>query len=182
MNTPDTIRFRRTPARYDVASRFFHWLCVLLLVAQFNIGWLMPDADSVKTPWGLVAWHIGIGTALLVIFSTRLIWVVMRKAPGPGEQRLVLRFLAVVVHGSMYALMLLVPVLGWLNADGRGWIVRLAGIWRLPEFATANSTAAALGEWHSTSAIVLSILIGLHVFAVFVHQVGFRDNLLRRML
>jgi cytochrome b561 len=53
---------------------------------------------------------------------------------------------------------------------------------RQTRFATANSTAAALGEWHSTSAIVLSILIGLHVFAVFVHQVGFRDNLLRRML
>ncbi|MFM0732673.1 cytochrome b/b6 domain-containing protein [Paraburkholderia sediminicola] len=182
MYTPDTIRFRRTPARYDVASRLFHWSCALLLVAQFSIGWLMPDADSVKTPSGLVAWHVGIGSALLVIFSVRLVWVVMRKAPGSDEPRMVLRFLAVAVHSSMYVLMLLVPLLGWLNASGRGWVVRLAGIWRLPELATANSTGAALGEWHSTSAIVLLIFIGLHIFAVVVHQIGFRDSLLGRML
>lgn len=66
------------PARYDGVSRLLHWLSLLLLVTQFSLGWLMPDADSVKAPVGLVAWHVGIGTSLLAVFAARLVWVAMR--------------------------------------------------------------------------------------------------------
>lgn len=183
MNTQNTVSFRDTPARYDAVSRVLHWLSLLLLVTQFSLGWLMPDADSVKTPAGLVAWHVGIGTSLLAVFAARFVWVAMRRSPDPVDQHGVLRFLAAAVHVSMYALLLLVPLLGWLNASGRGWVVRLAGVWDMPQLATPDSLgAASIGEWHSTSATVLLILIGLHVFAVLVHQIGFKDRLLRRML
>lgn len=182
MNTQNTVSFRDTPARYDAVSRVLHWLSLLLLVAQFSLGWLMPDADSVKTPAGLVAWHVGIGTSLLAVFAARLVWVAMRSSPGPVDQHGVFRFLAAAVHVSMYALLLLVPLLGWLNASGRGWAVKLAGVWDMPQLATPDSLGASIGEWHSASATVLLILIGLHVFAVLVHQIGFKDRLLRRML
>jgi cytochrome b561 len=182
MNTQNTVNFRGTPARYDAVSRVLHWLSLLLLVAQFSLGWLMPDADSVKTPTGMVAWHIDIGTSLLAIFGARLVWVAMRRAPGPVDQHGALRFLAAAVHVLMYSLLLLVPLLGWLNASGRGWAVRLAGVWDMPQLATPDSLGASIGEWHSANATVLLILIGLHVFAVLVHQIGFKDRLLRRML
>ncbi|WP_179708814.1 cytochrome b [Paraburkholderia bryophila] len=182
MNTQSTVRFRDTPLRYDAVSRLLHWLSLLLLVAQFSIGWLMPDADSVKAPAGLVAWHVGIGTSLLAVFAARLVWVAMRRSPGPVDQHGMLRFLATAVHVSMYALLLLVPLLGWLNASGRGWAVRLAGVWDMPQLATPDSLGASIGEWHSASATVLLVLIGLHVFAVLVHQIGFKDRLLQRML
>lgn len=182
MNTQNTVSFRDTPARYDGVSRTLHWLSLLLLAAQFSLGWLMPGADSVRAPTGLVAWHVGIGTSLLAVFATRLLWVAMRRSPEPVDQRGVLRFLAGAVHVSMYALLLLVPLFGWLNASGRGWAVRLAGVWDMPQLATPDSLGASIGEWHSASAMVLLILIGLHVFAVLVHQIGFRDSLLQRML
>ncbi len=182
MNTQNAVRFGDMPARYDAVSRVLHWLSLLLLVAQFSLGWLMPDADSVKAPAGLVAWHVGIGTSLLALFAARLVWAAMRRSPGPVDQHGGLRFLAAAVHVSMYALLLLVPLLGWLNASGRGWVVRLAGVLDMPPLATPDSLGASIGEWHSTSATILLILIGLHVFAVVVHQVGFKDRLLRRML
>ncbi|MGP8434230.1 cytochrome b [Paraburkholderia fungorum] len=181
MNTPNTVRFRDMPARYDGVSRLLHWLSLLLLMTQFSVGWLMPDADSVKAPVGLVAWHVGIGTSLLAVFAARLVWVAMRRSPGPVDQHGMFRFLA-AAHASMYALLLLVPLLGWLNASGRGWAVRLAGVWDMPPLATSDSLGASIGEGHSASATVLLILIGLHVFAVLVHQIGFKDRLLRRML
>ncbi|NYH24203.1 cytochrome b [Paraburkholderia bryophila] len=182
MNTQNTASFRDTPARYDAVSRAFHWLSLLLLVAQFSLGWLMPDADSVKASTGLVAWHVGVGTSLLAVFTVRLLWAAMRRAPGPVDQHGALQFLAGAVHVSMYLLLLLVPLLGWLNAGGRGWTVRLAGVWYIPQLAMPDSWGASIGEWHSASVTVLLILIGLHVFAVLVHQIGFRDSLLRRML
>lgn len=106
----------------------------------------------------------------------------MRHSPGPVDQHGALQYLAGAVHVSMYALLLLVPLLGWLNAGGRGWTVRLAGVWDMPQLATPDSLGASICEWHSASATVLLILIGLRVFAVLVHQIGFKDRLLRRML
>ncbi|MEM5398401.1 cytochrome b/b6 domain-containing protein, partial [Staphylococcus gallinarum] len=82
---------------------------------------LNENSKFLKTPAGLVAWHIGIGTSLLAIFAARLVWVAMRRSPGPVDQHGALRFLAAAVHVLMYSLLLLVPLLGWLNASGRGW-------------------------------------------------------------
>jgi cytochrome b561 len=71
---------------------------------------------------------------------------------------------------------------GWLNASGRGWSVRLAGRFNLPQIATADSFGASLGEWHSASAIILLILVGLHVFTEIAHQLLSEDDVLGRML
>jgi cytochrome b561 len=67
---------------------------------------------------------------------------------------------------------------GWLNASGRGWSVRFAGRFNLPQIATADS----FGEWHSASAIILLILVGLHVFTEIAHQLLSEDDVLGRML
>ncbi len=182
MNTQTAGRLRDVPIRYDAVSRTLHWLCVVLLVAQFSLGWLMPEADSIRTPTGLVAWHIGVGSSLLAVFAARFVWALIRRSPQPADQRGILRDIATVVHAVMYGLMLLVPVLGWLNAGGRSWTVKLVGITEMPRLATPDSMGASLGEWHSVSAKLLLVLIGLHVFAVLVHQIGFKDRLLRRML
>lgn len=182
MNTHSAVSFRDASDRYDGLSRLLHWLSVLLLIAQFSLGWLMPDADSMKTPTGLAAWHVGVGTSLLAVFAARLAWAALRRPPEPVDQHGALRILATAVHLSLYTLLLLVPILGWLNASGRGWTVKLAGVWDMPQLVTPESLGASIGEWHSASATALLILIGLHAFAVLVHQIGFKDRLLRRML
>ncbi|MFP3560120.1 cytochrome b/b6 domain-containing protein, partial [Paraburkholderia sp. SIMBA_049] len=54
-----------TPARYDAVARVLHWLIVVLLVAQYAIGWTMPDVHRDTHPVGLIAAHLIVGTALL---------------------------------------------------------------------------------------------------------------------
>jgi cytochrome b561 len=169
-------------ARYDTLSRALHWLTLLLLIAQFSLGWLMPNVDPMKTPIGLVAWHVGVGTSLLAVVALRLLWAALRRSPGPAEETGVLKYLARAVHIALYVLLLLVPLLGWLNASGRDWTVTLAGIWKMPQIATPDSLGASIGEWHSASATILVILIGLHACAAIFHQFIYRDNVLRRML
>jgi cytochrome b561 len=171
---------RRT--RYDAVSRILHWLTLLLLLTQFALGWLMPDADSVKTPHGLVAWHVGVGTLLLAVVIVRLMWAAIRRSPADVQQSAVLRLAAKTLHRLLYALLLAVPLLGWLNASGRDWAVRLAGVTPLPRLASPDSLGATIGEWHTTSAIFLLVLIGLHVVAAITHQIGFKDRTIRRML
>jgi cytochrome b561 len=83
---------------------------------------------------------------------------------------------------ALYALLILVPLLGWLNADGRGWVVKLAGVVQFPQISNPSSPDLSIGDLHSASATILLILIGVHVFAVLVHQNIFKDRLMRRML
>ncbi len=52
------------PARYDTVARFLHWLIVALIVAQFAIGWTMPDVHRDTQPIGLIAAHLLVGTAI----------------------------------------------------------------------------------------------------------------------
>ena len=182
MATSNQILIDEPTARYDGISRFLHWLTLTLLIAQFALGWLMPDADSVKSPEGLVAWHIGVGTSLLVVILIRFVWSLIRKNPGHIDQSQMLRVAARTVHIALYALLVGVPVLGWLNANGRAWLVQMAGVWPLPQIATPESLGASIGEWHSASAIVLLILIGLHIVGALTHQFSFRGGILRRML
>ncbi|TCG05281.1 hypothetical protein BZM27_34785 [Paraburkholderia steynii] len=169
-------------ARYDAMSRLLHWLTLGLLVVQFLLGWLMPETDDVKVPSGVIAWHIGIGTSLLVMGVAWCGRAVTRQAPEPADQSSGVRAIASVVHIALYALLLLVPLLGWLNASGRAWPVKIAGTLRLPQIATPHSPGASIGEWHSASAWILLTLIGLHVFAVLIHQLVLKDHLLERML
>ena len=182
MTNPNQILLDVPHARYDGISRFLHWLTLTLLIAQFALGWLMPDADSVKSPEGLVAWHVGVGTSLLVVILIRFVWSVIRQNPGDIDQSQMLHIAARAVHIALYALLVAVPVLGWLNANGRAWLVQIAGVWPLPQIATPESLGASIGEWHGTSAIVLLILIGLHIVGALTHQFSFKDRILRRML
>jgi cytochrome b561 len=108
-------------------------------------------------------------------------WAAFRR-PEPVVELGLLTLVSTAVHMFLYALLLLVPLLGWLNASGRGWSVRLAGIFNLPQIATADSFGASLGEWHSASATILLILVGLHVFTVMAHQLLSEDDVLGRML
>lgn len=85
-------------------------------------------------------------------------------------------------HGLLYILIMLVPLLGWLNANGRSWLVIVAGIWPLPDIAAPDSLGASIGEWHSACATALLLMIGIHVAAALVHQFIFKDGLIRRML
>ena len=169
-------------SRYDSISRALHWMTLCLLIAQFGLGWFMPEVDGVKQPSGLIAWHVGVGTTLLIVVAARLLWAIIRPTPTPVEQASALRALAKAVHIALYSLLLVVPLLGWMNASARNWLVKLGGILPLPQIATPDTLSASIGELHSASATILLILIGMHVLAVVIHEVAFRDRLLRRML
>lgn len=74
--TPST----RTPDRYDLLSRILHWSVAALVLAQFALGWTMPDVHGTAPPVGLVAWHVALGTALIVVIAARLLWSIVRRS------------------------------------------------------------------------------------------------------
>lgn len=82
----------------------------------------------------------------------------------------------------LYALLVAVPVLGWINASSRAWPLTLFGVVPLPALSPAGSSFGhAMGDVHSVLAWALFALIFLHVAAALLHRFVFRDRVLQRL-
>ena len=171
-----------TRSAYDATARTLHWLTVLLIAMQFVIGWTMPDIHKGTQPVGLIAWHLGVGSTLLAVMVVRVMWRLTHK-PTPDDLPPVLSIVSRVTHFLLYAALLVVPLLGWINASSRGWTVRLLGVVPYPSLSTPGSTFGhAMGDVHGILAWVLFALIGLHVGAALFHRLVLKDHVLQRML
>jgi len=168
--------------RYDSVARLLHWLVVALVVAQFLIGWTMPEVHRNTQPVGLIAWHLGVGTTLIGVVVFRVLWRLTHKPP-PDRLAPLLSLASRVTHTLLYLALLLVPALGWANAASRGWAVKFLGLLQLPALTpTGSPVGHAMGNIHSVFAWVLFGLIALHVMAALFHRLILKDETLQRML
>jgi cytochrome b561 len=88
-----------------------------------------------------------------------------------------------VTHWSLYALLVLVPLLGWLGVSLYG-ARSIFGLFSLPSLAGVDQPAS---EWvflaHKWAAILMLAALAAHIgAAVVVHHVIRGDGVLRRML
>jgi cytochrome b561 len=167
---------------YSPVARGLHWLIAGLILAQFIIGWTMPDVHRDTLPTGEIAWHLSVGAAIVAAMVIRLIWR-MTHTPEPAKLSPQLMFASKATHFLLYILLLAVPLAGWANASARGWMVKLLGMVPYPALASKGSPAGmALGDVHSVLAWVLFGVIALHIAAALLHRFVFRDSVLQRML
>src|SRR6202012_2688958 len=102
--------FRRSAeARYDGVARLLHWSIVVLITIQFVIGWTMPDVHKDTRPVGLIAWHLGVGSALITVMVLRVLWRLTHR-PAPDDLPPLLGLASRVTHLFLYICLLLVPL------------------------------------------------------------------------
>jgi cytochrome b561 len=169
-------------SQYDPFARLLHWIIVVLLIAQYAVAWTMPEIHRGTQPLGLIAWHLEIGTATIAVMIVRVVWRFLRREPRVVDGTPFLRQVARLTHGLLYVLLVIEPVLGWVNASSRGWSVTLFGLIPLPPLsATGSSLGHAMGDVHQLVAWGLLGLVGLHIAGALYHHFLLRDGVLRRM-
>jgi cytochrome b561 len=175
--------FRRSAeARYDGVARLLHWSIVVLITIQFVIGWTMPDVHHDTKPVGLIAWHLGVGATLVAAMALRIIWRLTHRPP-PDALSPILSAASRITHLLLYAALVIVPVLGWINASSRGWTVNFLGVVPFPGLTpTGSAFGRAMGDVHGVLAWVLFALIAVHVAAALFHRFVLRDQVMHRML
>ena len=170
---------------YGPVARVAHWLTVLLVAAQFVVGWTMPDIHKGTQPVGLIAWHLVLGSTLLVVVVFRLAWRLTHQPPPPtpGLPAWQIRT-ASITHAALYALLLLVPITGWASASARVWVVRAFGVLPFPQILPPHARIGfRLGDIHGDLlAWMLLGVLTLHVLAALYHRFVLRDRVLDRML
>lgn len=180
---------QRTVRVWDLPTRLFHWLLVLLVVIGLFTGFITPE-------WwmGVHSWA-GYGVVALIVF--RLVWGVF----GPEYSRLVslaygprhvldylrgllfLRPRHYIGHNPAGAMMILllfamltgITISGLLVLGGEEKQGPLAGI-------VPYDIGHGAKEIHETLVNILMVLVGLHVTAVLAHNFVGRENLVKAMI
>ena len=172
------------PTGYTATAKALHWLIVALLIVQFILAWTMPDIRRDTPVTTLIGLHFTFGVIILAVAVLRLAVRLVRGAPPPeagipGWQETSSQ----IVHWLLYALLLIVPLLGWINADWRGMPVALFG-YEMPHLIAARAAGWQwTGDVHGLLAnYVMLALVGIHVAAALYHHVVMGDGVLRRML
>ena len=176
---------KNTPNSYGTIAKTLHWVLAIALWGMFffgrHIAHMKPSLDNLH----LYGWHKSIGILLLVLILFRMFWRIISPPPKiisdiktPRSQI----FIAHAVHFSLYILMLLVPLFGWLASSASGFEMRFFDTFIIPPIGSENPGLEELFfTFHEISAKLLIALSILHILAaVFRHFIK-KDNTLRRM-
>lgn len=167
---------------YNAPAKILHWATAVLIAVQLSIGWAMPDVHRGTRPEGLIGLHVMVGVLIVLVVAARVVWRLARPPVGDGPEQGAMKRVVALTHGALYLLMVIVPLLGWANANSRDWVVGLGPL-HLPSLVAAGSaTGHALGDVHIVLADALAALAGLHVAAGLYHHFVGRDGTLGRML
>ena len=168
---------------YGAVAKGLHWVVAAILVAQFALGWLMPDIKRGMQPGFAMHAHISIGLIALALILVRLVWRVTHPVPPESALPAWQRIASLAVHWLLYLLVLMTTLSGWFFASMRGWSLAFFGLFPLPALVAEGSTVGrALGRTHESLVWVLVVVIAAHVLAALVHAFVYRDRVMQRML
>ena len=171
---------------YMPVQKALHWAVVALVVVQAGLGlWVAFDAPADEALAGrLYNAHDGTGAVLLVLMLLRLAVRLFCHVPRlpRGTPRWVAT-LAHLNHRALYAVLIVQPLLGWLNNGANGYPWSFYGFFDIPAPIAQNQAEAAwFSSLHLYGAVALAVLVALHLGGVAYHTVIRRDGLLRRMI
>jgi cytochrome b561 len=180
-------RAQGAPQRYDAVAIALHWLMAIVLAALVVFGLYMvslPDVGFDTRKILLILYHKQLGMLALVLVLLRVGWRAAHALPAlvetlPEWQKVTAR----VVHLCLYALMLALPVTGWLMSSAAGFPVSFLGLFDLPDLVSQNDylfrAFAGVHKWLSYALIAMT---AMHAAAALTHHFMFRDDTLKKML
>lgn len=178
------MNWKNSASRYGSLTIGIHWLMVLLFVAVYGTVELHEAFEKGSALRQLLmTWHFMLGMLVFVLLWLRLAARLSGPTPAivpepPNLQQLSSRLL----HLALYALMIGMPLTGWLMLSAAGKPVPFFGL-ELPALVGENED---LAEWfealHELLGTTGYFLIGLHTVAALYHHHFVHDNTLTRML
>jgi cytochrome b561 len=168
--------------RFPAASRVLHWMMAPMVVAMLFIG--VGMAASVSPRYDLlVSIHRPLGIAILVLCVIRIVNRRINPPPQlPDALPSLQRFAAKASHIALYALMLIMPLVGWGMLSAARYPIVLVGPLRLPPILPHDLTLyARLRELHTGLGYLLFAVFLVHFGAALFHGLIRRDGVFASM-
>jgi cytochrome b561 len=149
---------RAAIGEYRMPAKVFHWLTVLLVMFMVASGVIAKQLGEGPVSDLLFSLHKLTGAVTLALIVLRLGYRLVRALPRNGQPHSRL-----VLHWTLYGIVILVPLLGWAGISDFGSReifpgYSLPAIW--PEGAGYDEL---LLQWHAYFAFGLLALVALHI-------------------
>ncbi len=170
--------------RYSSLAQVTHWAAAALMMTAVVLAWVfmaMP-AEEVDR-FAYITLHKSIGQTVFFITLFRLAW--RRSHPAPPTRGRIAAWEAVIAgvnHWLLYAIMIFMPVTGYILATAAARPSPYFWLFYLPQPTVSTMVAHVALRAHLAGQYLLYVLVGLHVAAVAWHVAVRRDGILERML
>lgn len=173
MSVPETAP-QDAVLRYSNITVAFHWITVALVLVQAWLGWTFSHSEPGPARDEVFLWHKTIGVIILLVVTARLAYRLKNPPPPfPPELAKWERTAATWNHRLFYALLIAMPIVGWVAVSGyaNSPLTPLIGGIHLPVFPGVSRASGELaGEVHEIAAKLLIALILIHIAAALKHQ------------
>ena len=176
-------------ARYDTVAIALHWLIAILILGMLALGFFMDGfPPSIRfTAYDL---HKATGITILGLSVFRLVWRLLNPPPllpeniVPAKRRPLVH----LVHWTLYAFMIAMPLSGWLFSSAAAkYPIHYYGLGTVPflpmpaDAGLTKSLGHFFSQAHNVMAYGALVLIAGHIGAALWHQYVHKDGLLSRM-
>lgn len=188
---------RNTPNNYGSIAKWLHWGTALLFLGSYVTVYYRQWFTEPRTPASFSAMqlHLSFGISIAVVLALRVIWRSFNPPPAPEPGTKLAHAAAKAGHLALYAVMILMPLTGYL---GTGVDTQFFFLFDIPNFKDSalfqTLIAEGLGLDFKTferpfdflhkdilGAWLVWLLILGHALAALYHHVVERDRTLRKM-
>ena len=170
-----------TTNEYGLISKIFHWITAAVLFIQIPLGFYLVDLDFGSRRITIESIHVNLGLSIFYIILGRLIYKIFNSTPKLKNSIFTgQRLIAKVNHISLYLVILTITTSGILKKLLNG--EKLDFFLFTLKIKDNFDLSEIFYDIHIVSNYTLIALISLHIFAVIIHKLIFKENLLKKIL
>ena len=168
-------------SKYGLLAKLFHWITFIILILQIPFGFYLVGLEFSDRRIDLENIHILIGITVFYITLFRLIWKFFNPSATDGNSFFKGQiFIAKVNHFLLYLSIFTITISGILKKLYMG--ERLNFLFFEYGFNQDNFLLAdTFYEVHIYANYILIALVILHILAVIVHHIVFKDKILNKI-
>ena len=168
-------------SKYGLLAKLFHWITFVVLIIQIPFGFYLVGLEFSDKRIDLENIHILIGIIVFYITLFRLIWKFFNPSATDGNSFFKGQiFIAKVNHFLLYLSIFTITISGILKKLYMG--ERLNFLFFEYGFNQDNFLLAdTFYEVHIYANYLLIVLVILHILAVIVHHIVFKDKILNKI-
>jgi len=171
------------PPRHSAALRALHWTIAVLIFAAIAVGVYAIYMPRSPARVELMTIHKSIGVTVLALVVVRILVRLAASAPAylPPLDAFT-RFASTLGHLALYALMLAMPISGYIHSSAGQHAFNWFGLFPVPMLVGDNPQIDhATGLAHYVFAWTIGAVLTIHILAALWHLIVKKDNVFARM-
>ncbi|MDR1139913.1 MAG: cytochrome b [Rickettsiales bacterium] len=169
--------------KYNLSLRIIHWLMAVFIIGMLCSGLYMKSLTvSNEIKFSMYTIHKACGITIFGLVIVRILFRAFTYVPPlPASFSRFEINISKIVHFGLYALMILVPLSGYVmsSASGRG----IKYFFHIPLLINKNKElASAANGLHSILAYFMIFFIVLHILGALKHIFIDKQNIFKRII